>query len=138
MTNEEIINEIFESDPEIKKHFVLKILELKKGRFFYMGLREDSTGKALEPIISVLDNVFTQIDKHQFKNVAFSFKEVTFFGDIGMGTILGMYGWITDNGGQFIFLEPNPNIEFVFKITGFDKIFTVYKSEAEFLKEMNS
>jgi anti-anti-sigma regulatory factor len=138
ITNVEIIKTIFDSNPEIKKHFILNILELKKGRFFYMGLREDSTGKNLESIIPVIDDIFTQIDKYQFKNVAFSFKEVTYFGDIGMATIFGMHGWITKNGGKFIFLEPNPKIENIFKVIGVYELESVYKSEAEFIKAMNN
>ncbi|SIR50422.1 STAS domain-containing protein [Pontibacter lucknowensis] len=137
MNDEEIVKSIFESNSEFSKHFILNVLNLKKGKFFYLGLREDSTGKDLESIISEIDGVFEQIDKYGFKNVVLSFKEVTFFADLGMATIKGYANWITDNGGKFIILEPKPEIEKFLKFVALDIVGTIYNSEQEFLDVMN-
>ena len=71
MEHDKIIESIYQSNSGIKEHFILKILGLKSGTFFYMGIREDSRGKSLEPIILIMDELFTQAEKYGFLNYVF-------------------------------------------------------------------
>jgi anti-anti-sigma regulatory factor len=131
------IESIYQSNSEIKKHFNLKVLEVNGKPFFYLGIREDSSGKALEPIIVILDDVFTQAAKNGFMNFVFSFKEVTYFGDLGYSLVVGFSGWVMDRGGEFILIEVQPKQMEIIKILGVDELWPFYNSEEEFLEAMN-
>ncbi|KAA3439752.1 STAS domain-containing protein [Rufibacter hautae] len=131
------IDSVFDSNPEFRNHFILKCLSLKSDDFLYVSLKEDSNGKDLESIILILYHFIDKIVELKINNVAFSFKEIEYFADLGNAAIVNLAIRIDNKGGKFIVIEPKPKIKDVLEILGLDECWPIYNSEKEFIDDMN-
>lgn len=138
MIPQSVIDNIFASDLEFNKHFILKNLCLKKGDFLYLDLKSDSDEKDLETIVNTLDHFYEEIQKLGDINLVYSFKKLKSFGDLGHALTVRLFIAINDQGGKFIVLEPRKYVMDVIELTDLDKAWLIYDSEQDFLNEMNS
>ena len=81
--------------------------------------------KELEPVIA----------EHP-ERILFDFSKTDYISSAGVRVLLKLTRAITDGGGAVALASLNPQVEYVFEITGFTKIFTIYPSRDKALKKM--
>ena len=70
------------------------------------------------------------------KKVLIDLTSVDYLDSTALGVLIGGLKRLKEIGGEMILVCPTPRIHRVFEITGLDKIFLIYQSEAEALQEM--
>jgi anti-anti-sigma factor len=132
MVNQKALEAILDSDVAIRKHFVLKVLEPSNSGFVYMALRADSSGKDLESIIVIYGKLCSKLETVEQLNLVFSFKEITYFGDLGLAVTVRLAQNIVDQGGLFVVIEPQKQVLDIMVVLGLTDIIPVYSTEEEF------
>jgi anti-sigma B factor antagonist len=112
------------------RHVVLEIAEIDGTTVVTLVKRFDVDSapmieKELEPVIA----------EHPGR-VLFDFSETDYISSAGVRVLLKLTRAITDGGGTVALASLNRNVDYVFDITGFSKIFTIYPSRDKALKQM--
>lgn len=70
------------------------------------------------------------------KKVLIDLTSVDYLDSTALGVLIGGLKRMKEIGGNMILICPSPRIHRVFEITGLDKIFLIYQSEADALQDM--
>ena len=124
---------IYKANAEIGKHFYLKTLDFRTYKSLFIQLKPESSGKDLESIVVTLDEAFTEAENQGFLHMVFSFKDVTYFGDLGMSVIMAHAISLEAKGGQIVFCDVNSKIRQVMTILNLDEAIEIYSTEEELL-----
>ena len=81
--------------------------------------------KELEPVIA----------EHP-ERVLFDFSKTDYISSAGVRVLLKLTRAIADRGGIFALASLNRHVDYVFEVTGFTRIFTIYPSRDKALKKM--
>ena len=132
------IDLILDSNPRFKNHFILKLLHFKREEFLFIALTEESSGKDLESIIVLLGELFDNIEELKVKNIAFSFKEIEYFGDLGLALMVRLSSHVVEICGMFVVIDPKPGVKNVIEILGLDECWSIYNSMKELNDDINN
>lgn len=77
--------------------------------------------------------LFSLVDSAQRTKLLLNYANVQFLSSGALGKLRALENRVTRKGGTIKLCSINPNIFEVFKITRFDTIFEIYKSEADAL-----
>lgn len=70
------------------------------------------------------------------KEIAVDLTKVEYLDSTALGVLIGGLKRMRERDGNLALICPSQRIKRVFEITGLDKIFDIYASESELLKEM--
>ena len=70
------------------------------------------------------------------RDIVINLEKVDFIDSVGLGTLVGCLKRTAEHGGSISLVCTNPQIQKVFDITGLSKIFAIYKSRDEALKQV--
>jgi anti-sigma B factor antagonist len=70
------------------------------------------------------------------KKVLIDLTAVDYLDSTALGVLIGGLKRFKEIGGDMILVCPSPRIHRVFEITGLDKIFVIYQSEADALQDL--
>lgn len=81
--------------------------------------------------------VTAYFDTHpQLKHLIINVKEMSFIDSSGLGVILGRYRELQTRGGRLYFVQANPQIKRLLKLSGIQKIAEFGNSTKEILKQV--
>ncbi|HHY09070.1 MAG TPA: anti-sigma factor antagonist [Firmicutes bacterium] len=72
----------------------------------------------------------------QLKHLIINAKEMSFIDSSGLGVILGRYRELEARGGRLYFVQANPRIKRILKLSGMEKIAEFGSSTQEILKRV--
>lgn len=83
------------------------------------------------------EKVSTLFNSHpQLKYLIINVKGVSFIDSSGLGVILGRYKELKDRGGKLFFVQANPQIRRILKLSGFQKISEFANSSTQVLEQV--
>ena len=72
------------------------------------------------------------------RNVVVDFSDTTFIDSTTLGVLVGGVKRLRTNDGQLSLVCSDRNITKIFEITGLDRVFTIYPTRSEALKQISS
>jgi len=111
------------------------------GRF--VKVEQKRQGKVLILYVSErLDNLnahelvktMTQVIESGEQNLLINFEQLTYLSSSGLRVLLGGAKRMETKGGKFMVCSPQKMVKRVIQLVGFDKVLSVYDSEAEALQ----
>jgi len=112
------------------RHVVLEISDIDGTTVVMLTRRFDADSAPL-----VEKEMVPVIGQHP-ERVLFDFSGTDYISSAGVRVLLKLTRAITDGGGSVALASLNRHVDYVFEVTGFTKIFTIYPSREKALKKM--
>lgn len=86
--------------------------------------------------VPFIENELRQIVVKDPKRLLFDFSKTDYISSAGMRLLISLLRTIRENGGTLALSSLCRQVMYIFEISGFDKIFTIYETREKALKKM--
>ena len=108
----------------------MKIEQKRQGEVLILYVSEQLDNLDAQELVKTM----TQVIESGEQNLLINFEQLTYLSSLGLSVLLSTAQKIETKGGKFMVCSPQRMVKRVIQLVGFDKVLSIYDSEAEALQ----